>query len=103
MTAPPAPPAPKHVFVVLRRPPAHPRTAQGLRSALGYATADLRVTVVLCGAAQAMLDAQDPAKVAPPHERAVRTLRALGHTVCIAPAEPALARMLCRADAIVTW
>lgn len=103
MTAAAPAPKPRHVLIVLRRPPAHPRTAQGLRSALGYATADLRVTVVLCGAAQALLEAEDATKVAPPHERAVRTLRALGHTVCTAPAEPALAQLLARADAIVTW
>lgn len=69
--------APREVLVLLRRPPLHPRTAQGLRAAVGYLTAGLGVTVLLDGPAAALLADEAP----PPLRRHLETLRALGRAV----------------------
>lgn len=98
--------AAKHVVVILRRPPQHPRTAQGLRSAVGYLTANLRVTLVLCGPAEALLSlcaAPSPALSAESAlQRPLTTLRALGHAVVLASAID-LGALVEAADAVVTW
>jgi hypothetical protein len=93
--------AAKHVVVLLRRPPQHPRTAQGLRSAVGYLTANLRVTVVLCGPAQALL-AQEPCPAPPTLTRHLQTLRALGQTVAPQSAVD-LGALLAKADVVIPW
>jgi hypothetical protein len=66
----------RRVAVRLTRAAAHPKTQQALRSAVGYAAADLAVTVVIEPAARDLLasDAHPPALL-----RAVATLRGLGH------------------------
>lgn len=98
MTPDPGPP----VVVLLRRPPAHPRTAQGLRAAVGYLSAGLQVQVVLCGPARALhlpAEAGDlPAALARP----LATLRALGQTVCTEE-QADLCALLPRARAVVAW
>jgi hypothetical protein len=66
----------RRVAIRLGRDAADPKIAQALRSAVGYATADLSVIVVVEPPARALLqhDEHAPAVV-----RAVATLRALGH------------------------
>ncbi len=108
-------PAAKHVVVILRRAPEHPRTAQALRSAVGYLTANLRVTLVLGGPAEALL----PPGAAPPPalpatdrpldrhpdrhlDRHLRTLQALGQRVVLASSID-LANLVAAADAVVAW
>jgi hypothetical protein len=96
------PPA-KRVVVVFRREPQHPRTAQGLRAAVGYLTANLHVTVVLGGPAEALLAgdaAHSPAL--PAVRRPLDTLRALGFPVLLASAVDACA-VVAAADIVVTW
>lgn len=84
---------PRHVVVLLRRPPLHPRTAQGLRATVGYLLADLRITLVLCGPASAELL---------PLLRHISTLQALGHRV-LPDSEVDLCALLANADAAVAW
>jgi hypothetical protein len=66
----------RRVAIRLTRDAADPKVAQALRSAVGYATADLSVIVVVEPPARALLqhDEHAPAVV-----RAIATLRALGH------------------------
>lgn len=99
--------AAKHVVVILRHPPQHPRTTSGLRSAVGYLTANLRVTLVLAGPAEGLLPdaAPPPAVKAEPAAalwRPIATLRALGHKVVRASAID-LCAVLAAADAVITW
>jgi hypothetical protein len=65
----------RRVAVRLTRAAEHPKTAQGLRSAVGYAACEIAVTVVVEPAARALLEhEQHPAALL----RAMGTLRALG-------------------------
>ncbi len=81
------------VRVRLTRDPHHPKTAQALRAAVGYAGSGLKVTVVAEGAAAALLASEDhPAPVA----RALAALRGLGHAIVPAAAAP-------DCDIEVTW
>jgi len=66
----------RRVAIRLTRDAADPKVAQALRSAVGYASVDLSVIVVVEPPARALLqhDEHAPAVV-----RAVATLRALGH------------------------
>jgi hypothetical protein len=82
------------VRVRLTRPPDHPRTAQGLRSAVGYLAVDLTVEVRLEEAALALLLGPQPDRVT----RAVATLRAVPRA-SLGPAEPDAPP----ADVEVTW
>jgi hypothetical protein len=96
-------PAAKHVVVVLHREPAHPRTAQGLRAAVGYLTANLRLTLVLGGPAEALLSPGGaPTPALPGLHRHLATLRALGHPVVLASTTD-LCALVAAADAVVTW
>lgn len=81
------------VGVRLTRDPRHPKTAQALRAAVGYAGSGLRVTVVAEGAAAGLLASEDQP---PPVARALATLRGLGHPIVPAAAAPAF-------DVEVTW
>ena len=94
----------KQVVIVFRRAADHPRTAQGLRAAVGYLTAGLRVTVVLCGPARHVLSlCQGPDRAAfPDLLRPVELLRALGHPV-VAEDEVDLPALAAAAHAVVTW
>jgi hypothetical protein len=65
----------RRVAVRLTRAAEHPKTAQALRSAVGYAACELQVTVVVEPAARALLAHDDHA---PANLRAMGTLRALG-------------------------
>ena len=96
-------PAAKRVVVILRRDPQHPRTAQGLRSAVGYLTANLQLTIVLGGPAEALLP-DDPTlpPALPVLRRHLDTLRALGHPVVLA-SRIDLCAVVAAADAVVTW
>lgn len=96
-------PAAKHVVVVIRRDPQHPRAAQALRAAVGYLTANLRITVVLGGPAEALLAADAASSPAlPALRRPLDMLRALGHSVVRASAID-LCAVVAAADAVVTW
>lgn len=99
-------PAAKHVVVILRRPPQHPRTAHALRSAVGYLTADLRVTLVLAGPAEALWPlATAPSPALSAQSALVRplvTLRALGQQVVLASAID-LPALVAAADAVIPW
>ena len=94
--------SPRHIVVLLRRPPAHPRTAQGLRAAVGYVLADLQITLVLCGPAAALLSEPTRTPELVPLLRHLSTLRALGHRV-VSGADVDVCELLSRADAAVTW
>ena len=86
----------RRVAVRLTRAADHAKTAQALRSAVGYAAVELDVTLVVEPAARALLAHDDhPA----PLLRALGTLRALGHRV-VEVASPA-ARVSC--DVEVSW
>ena len=96
-------PVAKHVVVVLHREPQHPRTAQGLRSAVGYLTANLRLTIVLGGPAEALWSSDcPPFPTLPLLHRHLATLRALGHPVVLASASD-LCALVAGADVVVTW
>lgn len=96
-------PAAKHVVVILRREPQHPRTAQALRSTVGYLTANLRITLVLGGPAEALLPpGAPPAPALPALGRHLLTLRALGQEVLLA-SRIDLGALVAAADAVVTW
>jgi hypothetical protein len=96
-------PAAKHVVVILRREPQHPRTAQALRSTVGYLTANLRITLVLGGPAEALLPpGGPPAPALPALGRHLLTLRALGQEVLLA-SRIDLGALVAAADAVVTW
>lgn len=84
----------KHVCVFLHHAPADPRTAQGLRAAVGYLSAGLQVSVILCGPAAELL------LRCPEHlRRPLELLQALGHKIVRAQeADP-----LPPACAVVTW
>lgn len=101
------PPAGKRVLLLLHRPPKHPRAAQALRSAVGYLTADLQVTLVCCGAAAALLHGYraDPARLAPALRRPLDTLRAFAQPLHLAEelAPEALAALARAAHAVVSW
>jgi hypothetical protein len=78
------------VRVRLTRDARHPKTAQALRSAVGYAACDLDVVIAVEPAAGALLAAlRDGASgdLPQPVLRALGTLRGLGHRV--APADDA--------------
>lgn len=92
----------RHVVVLLRRPPLHPRTAQGLRAAVGYLLADLRITLVLGGPAAALLHERSPSAELLPLQRHISTLQALGHRV-LQDSEVDLSALLADADAAVAW
>ncbi len=95
----------KQVVVLLHRSADHPRSAQGLRTAVGYLTAGLGVTVVCCGSAREILaTCQGPARNdAPLHLlRPIELLRALGHRV-LADDEVDLPALTLAAHAVVTW
>jgi hypothetical protein len=66
----------RRVAVRMTREASHPKIAQGLRGAVGYAAADLAVTIVVEPAARALLAHDDHP---PPLMKAMATLRALGH------------------------
>jgi hypothetical protein len=85
------------VAVRLTRDAAHPKTAQALRAAVGYAAGQLRVVVLVEPAARALLaSAEHP----PALLRALATLRGLEHPVVgVAP----LARPPVPFDIEVTW
>lgn len=96
-------PKAKHVVVILRREPQHPRTAQALRSAVGYLTANLRVTLVLGGPAEALLAlGLAPSPALPALGRHLRTLQALGQQVVLASAIE-LEAVVAAADAVIAW
>jgi hypothetical protein len=93
---PPENAAPRRVAVHLTREAGHPKTAQALRSAVGYAAAHLDVRVVVEPAAHALLDGDGHA---PPIVRALAALRALGCAVATACAEDGAAAC----DVEVAW
>jgi hypothetical protein len=65
----------RRVGVILTREPRHPKTAQGLRTAVGYLAGRLEVALLVEPQARSLLDHDDhPAQVA----RALATIRALG-------------------------
>lgn len=66
----------RRVAVRLTREAEHEKTAQALRSAVGYAAADLAVTIVIEPPARALLAHEDHP---PSLLRAIATLRGLGH------------------------
>jgi hypothetical protein len=86
----------RRVAVRLTRAAEHPKTAQALRSAVGYAAVELEVTLVVEPAARALLTHEEHAA---PLLRALGTLRALGHRV-VEVASPAT-RVSC--DVEVSW
>ena len=93
----------KRVVVVLRREPQHPRTAQGLRAAVGYLTVNLQITVVLCGPAEALEPGNATLSPAlPVLRRHLDTLRALGHAVLLGSTSD-LCAVVAAADVVVTW
>lgn len=92
----------KHVVVLLRRPPQHPRTMQGLRAAVGYVLADLQITLVLCGPAAELISSAPPSPETVLLLRHLSTLRALGHRVVCA-SEVDVCSLIARADAAVSW
>jgi hypothetical protein len=82
----------RRVLVRLTRDARHPKTAQALRAAAGYAAVDLSVTVLVEPAASALLSHADhPPQVL----RAIATLRGLGHRITAGQAPPA--------DVVITW
>jgi hypothetical protein len=87
---------PRRVAVRLTRDSGHPKIGQALRSAVGYAAADLAVIVVVEPPARALLAHEDhpPALL-----RALATLRGLGHRFVEVPA--ANVRVSC--DVEVSW
>ncbi len=86
----------RRVAVRLTRAAEHAKTAQALRSAVGYAAVELDVTLVVEPAARALLTRDDHAA---PLLRALGTLRALGHRV-VEVASPST-RVSC--DVEVSW
>ena len=95
----------KGVTVVLHRAPDHPRTAQGLRSAVGYAALGLQVRVVCVGPAAALLDG--PATQLPlALGRARSTLAALGCPLVALP-QPRDPAEICdpqrQSDVVICW
>lgn len=96
-------PAAKRILVLLRREPAHPKTAQGLRTAVAYAAHGLEVTVALCGAATALEQAGSAdASTSPVVLRHLATLRAFQKVIL--PVTPeSLCELVTRADAMTTW
>ncbi len=76
VAAPSAGDAARRVAVRLTRDARHPKIAQALRSAVGYAAVDLAVTIVVEPAARALLAHEDHAEAV---LRAIGTLRGLGH------------------------
>lgn len=95
------------VLILLHRPADHPRAAQALRSAVGYLLADLRVTVVFCGAAAQILTAHrsDASSVPAPLRRHLTTLEALGQALRHEDdlTEDELAALARAAHATITW
>ena len=101
------PPLQKRVLVIVRRPPDHPRTAQGLRAALGYAAVGLRVQIACVGAAASVVHAT-AAGLPPALQRPRQTLLALGCGLHALDADDEAARdrlgTLCRqSDVVVAW
>lgn len=94
------------VLVLLCRAPDHPQTAQGLRAAVGYVAAGLRVRVGLCGACQAWLGSDGrllpEAKAAETVGRALTLLELLRHPV-VALGDGALESALRESDGVVVW
>ncbi len=84
----------RHILVRLTRDAHHPKTAQALRTAVGYAALDLQVTVLIGPAARALLEHNDHSDAL---LRAIGTLRGLGHSL-----EPMSESVPC-ADIEVTW
>jgi hypothetical protein len=73
----------QQVLVVVRLPLDSPRAAQALRSAVGYLTVGLTVTVALCGPAAGSLAAATAGENPLPADvqRHLRTLQSLGQPV----------------------
>lgn len=91
----------KRITVILRRPPSHPQTAHGLRSAVGYTTVGLLVRIVLVGAAQDLGMAL--AQLTPPTQRAVATLTALGCLITACSDGKELTEICTTSDVVVCW
>jgi hypothetical protein len=90
--------SPRRVAVRITQDARHPKSAQALRSAAGYAAVDLQVTVVIEPAARGLLAHTDhDAQVL----RAITTLRGLGHTLVGAAPGHAPAGPL--PDVVITW
>jgi len=88
----------RHVIVRLTREASHPKTAQGLRAAVGYAGVDLQITVLVEPAARALLAHADHGE---PLVRALAALRGLGHTIM--GAAPGLRPREVDPDVVITW
>lgn len=97
----------KQVTVLLHRPPEHPRTAQGLRAAVGYAAIGLRLRLVCAG--QALPVALRPAIELPPALlRPRQTLLGLGCPLLTLSDDATVAvsqlAALCQdSDVVVCW
>lgn len=98
--------APKRVLVILRRPPEHPRTAQGLRAAVGYAAVGLRVQIACVGPAQP-IGLRPAAELPPLLVRPRQTLLALGSLLVALTDDPQAAARLSdlaqASDVVVCW
>jgi hypothetical protein len=92
----------KQVVVMLHRPADHPRTSQGLRAAVGYLSAGLGVTVVLCGPARQVLSRCQQRDAPAALSRPIELLRLLGHEV-LTSEEADLPALTLSAHAVVTW
>lgn len=101
------PPAGKRVLLLLHRPPAHPRTAQALRAAVGYLTADLQLTLVFCQDAAALLQTHrhQPAQLPLALRRPLDLLRGFSQPLYIEGelADEDLAALARGAHAVISW
>jgi hypothetical protein len=89
----------RRVAVRLTREAHHPKTAQGLRAAVGYAACDLGVTVLVEPVCRSLLVSTE---MPLPLLKALATLRGLGHTL-VGVAPHRLAPSSVSADIEVTW
>jgi hypothetical protein len=90
------PPGRRAVRVRLTRAAGDPKTAQALRSAVGYAAGGLDVVIAVEPAARAILAGAGCGDLPQPIRRALGTLRALGHRIAPAGDAPP-------GDLEVTW